>query len=715
MAGRAPVLVPAWLVRSADVGWRLLATVGMAIVLGVVASTIPVSATATLVSLVLAAAIAPTALRLRARGLPRMAAAGIAFGVAAVLIVATVVILVVVLVPDLREVANAVELGIDAVRDRLAEIGAPDQVSQLFDQLATSFRTSLTPDLGALIGTAANVGTVLVLGFFLTFFLLADGDRGWSWAVSSLRPDQLESVTASAREGLDRVAWYVRRTALLAVVDALVVGGVLAVAGVPLAGALASVALLAGFVPYLGAVAGGATVALATLTLGGVGAALAVVVALVLAWVVATRLLDTTAVGRVVDVNPVLVLIAIPAGFALFGVLGLLALLPVTVFALAMSRSVIAALDLRPAAVSGATEATALAVSLPEGVPLWLDRLAQWSWRGLVLSGLAWLTIELVVRVPSVVVPAVIAVVGTATLLPVVRRLTARGRGRGLSAAAATVGTFLFIVVSCSAAVAMTLGPLREVINAAAAGASGLDLSWLKDVVLEVGSRLDVDVAAMFASLAGLSLALVLAMLMTYFFLRDGGSWWASAIARLPSGRREPIAEAGSRAVSVLAGYMIGTSIISAFGGVTSGLIMVILGLPLAVPIMVIGFFTGFIPYVGSFLSTGIALLVTVALGDTRAVVVMLIFTVVFNIAQGNFVTPLVYGKSLSLHPAVVLMAIPVGNEIAGILGMFLVVPAAAMVAATWRLLIAAIDMRGIAKEPGTDRSPEPVAIPAGT
>jgi predicted PurR-regulated permease PerM len=141
---------------------------------------------------------------------------------------------------------------------------------------------------------------------------------------------------------------------------------------------------------------------------------------------------------------------------------------------------------------------------------------------------------------------------------------------------------------------------------------------------------------------------------------------------------------------------MIGTAVISAFGGITSGLVMVILGLPLAFPIAVIGFFAGFIPYIGSFITTALALLVTVALGTTTDIVLMLVFTVVFNIAQGNFVTPLVYGRSLSLHPAIVLMAIPVGNEIAGILGMFLVVPAAAMVAATWRLVPLAIDARGL-------------------
>ncbi len=60
----------------------------------------------------------------------------------------------------------------------------------------------------------------------------------------------------------------------------------------------------------------------------------------------------------------------------------------------------------------------------------------------------------------------------------------------------------------------------------------------------------------------------------------------------------------------------------------------------------------------------------------------------------------MVYGRSLSLHPAVVLMAIPVGNEIAGVLGMFLVVPTVAMIAAAWRFVLAAIDDTGVPDEP---------------
>ena len=702
MAGPAPVLVPGWLIRSGALGWRILALVGVAVVAGLVVATIPVSATATLVSLVLAAALAPTALRLRAAGRSQTVAAAITFGAAAVLIVGATVLLLVLLVPDLRAVVAAVELGIAGIRDRLAEMGAPEMASQFLDHVAASVSASITPDLGAVAGTLVTVGTVIVLGTFLTFFLLADGDSGWAWLMRSLRPWQVEAVTASARDGLDRVAWYVRRTAVLAAVDAVVVGVVLGVAGVPLAGALACVAFVAGFVPYIGGIVGGAVIALAVLALGGPVVAVTVLLALVAGWLIATRQLESTAMNRGIDPHPVIVLVAIPAGFALFGLLGLFALLPVTVFGLAISRSVVVVLDLGPAGTfdAEAGEPPAAPHVLPDGVPVWLDRVAQWSWRALVLAALTGVAIAVVVRIPSVVVPAVIAVVAAATLLPVVGRLAGRGWGRGSASATVIAGSTAIILVICLAALAMTLGPLRTVIDTAAAGASSLDLMWLAQLVAEAGSALQVQLAALFINLAGLAIALVLALLMTFFFLRDGGAWWTVAMGRLSTGRRAPMAEAGRRAVTVLAGYMYGTAVISAFGGVTSGLMMVVLGLPLALPIAVIGFFFGFIPYVGSFLATALALLVAIAVGDTSDIVLMLVFTVVFNIAQGNFVTPVVYGKSLSLHPAVVLMAIPVGNEVAGILGMFLVVPAAAIVAATWRLVIAAIDEAGMPPEP---------------
>ncbi len=58
----------------------------------------------------------------------------------------------------------------------------------------------------------------------------------------------------------------------------------------------------------------------------------------------------------------------------------------------------------------------------------------------------------------------------------------------------------------------------------------------------------------------------------------------------------------------------------------------------------------------------------------------MFVYTIVFNLVQGNIVTPLVYSRTVSLHPAVVLLSIPAGAALAGIAGMFLIVPILAVI-----------------------------------
>ena len=76
----------------------------------------------------------------------------------------------------------------------------------------------------------------------------------------------------------------------------------------------------------------------------------------------------------------------------------------------------------------------------------------------------------------------------------------------------------------------------------------------------------------------------------------------------------------------------------------------------------------------------------------------MIVWTLVFNIVTGNIVTPLVYGRMVHLHPAVVLVAIPGGAAIAGhASACSSSCPAMAVVASTWRTVLAVI---------GTDRKP---------
>jgi predicted PurR-regulated permease PerM len=209
---------------------------------------------------------------------------------------------------------------------------------------------------------------------------------------------------------------------------------------------------------------------------------------------------------------------------------------------------------------------------------------------------------------------------------------------------------------------------------------------------------------------------LLLGGFLTFYFIRDGRRVWTAVTSGVPADRREVLDAAGTRSVDVLGGYMVGTAAISAFGAASQLVIMVLLGLPFAVPLAVLALFAGFIPYIGGFIATFLAFLVAVSVGSTTDIVIMAVYTIVFNIIQGNFVTPLVYGKAVSLHPAIVLMAVPVGNALAGIVGMFLVVPLAGVIATTWRAILQTIDVgRAAEPPPAGDVTPVPEAVPVAT
>ena len=399
-----------------------------------------------------------------------------------------------------------------------------------------------------------------------------------------------------------------------------------------------------------------------------------------------------------------MVLIALPAGAAVAGVVGLFVAIPVVAFVTAVWGSVVAILEPEENSVAN--------IGI---VPGWLDRVAQWSWRLLIGAALLAFAIWLAVMLPLVVMPVVLAVVLAATFAPMVGGLLRRGWGRGRAALTVTAGAFLIITAIMVLTSVVLVEQLQPIVAQAAAGATKIDtatngaLSSLSSTTNEATGSV-VAVARSFSSgIAALTIVLVLATLLTFYFLRDGGVAWADWLQRLASWRRTEVDAAGRRAAGVLGGYMIGTGAISLFAAATQWFIMVLLGLPLALPLAVLAFFLGFIPYIGSIVATGLAFLVTIAVGSTQDIAIMAVFTIVFNIVQGNVVAPLVYGKAVNLHPAIVLMAIPAGAALAGIVGMFLAVPFIGVIAATWRTVL-----RLFGERPG-DAAAEPMPVVAPT
>ena len=101
-----------------------------------------------------------------------------------------------------------------------------------------------------------------------------------------------------------------------------------------------------------------------------------------------------------------------------------------------------------------------------------------------------------------------------------------------------------------------------------------------------------------------------------------------------------------------------------------------LLGLPLVFTIVVVNFIGGYIPYIGAFLGGGLAVIIALGDGGLAEAAIMLVAVLGANLALENFVEPKVMGKTLDIHPLVVLVVTALGGLLGGIVGLILAVPA---------------------------------------
>jgi putative heme transporter len=675
-------VVPEALTALASLGWRIVAVTALVVVLWALSSVLWTVTASIAVAIVVAAVFAPWVLSLRSRGRSRGAAAALVWSAALLGALAVIVLLALAFLPYVGEVVRAVSDGIAALKAGLSALPIPDSAWATVSGAWQSAAAGGESTGASLVSSIAGVVTVMVLATFLVFFFLRDGDLAWLWLFQAFGDQKREQITIAGEVALGRVGGYLRGTTVLSAIIALTDLVFMLVLGVPLAVPLAMLVFLSGYIPYFGGIVTTAIVLLVTLAAVGTGAAVAMVALIAVRNAVLAYGVRPMIYGRTTAIHPALVLIALPAGFQIAGVIGLFVAVPVTAVLLALRAAALSVLQPDPAPV------------LPGLIPAWLDRAAQWSWRLLVGFALVALLVEVFVAIPLVLIPVVLATILAATLDPLVRALERRGRTRTKASAIAVGGGFLAIVAIIAVAVIALAGQADSVLAGATAGANAVDraaggqLGMLSSAVQAGSGAILTAVLEVLGAIVTAAAIVVLSCLLSFYFLRDGARLADGIFGNARPGVSEVLRPAASNAFEVLGGYMSGTAAISFVGAASQLVIMVIMGIPLALPVFVLSFFLCFIPYVGGFISTGIAFLLTVAYGTPTQIVIMAAWTIVFNLVTGNIVSPIVYGKTVHLHPAVVLVAIPAGAAIAGALGMFFVVPFAGVVAVLWRPVV---------------------------
>ena len=124
----------------------------------------------------------------------------------------------------------------------------------------------------------------------------------------------------------------------------------------------------------------------------------------------------------------------------------------------------------------------------------------------------------------------------------------------------------------------------------------------------------------------------------------------------------KPLTDVLLRIWKVLGSFIRTQALVSPVDATFIGAGLLILGVPLAFPLIVLTFFGGFIPIVGAFVAGAIAVLVAlVTKGLTTALIVLIIIIVVQQL-EGNVLQPVLQSRSMNLHAAVVLLAVSAGR-----------------------------------------------------
>jgi putative heme transporter len=121
---------------------------------------------------------------------------------------------------------------------------------------------------------------------------------------------------------------------------------------------------------------------------------------------------------------------------------------------------------------------------------------------------------------------------------------------------------------------------------------------------------------------------------------------------------------------------------VATIDAVLIGAMLLILGVPIAFPLIVLTFLAAFFPIVGSVLAGAAATLVALVANGVVDAVVVLGWIIVVQQLEGNVFYPVVVGRRLQLHPVAILLALTAGGVLAGVAGAFLAVPVAAVTSA---------------------------------
>jgi len=333
------------------------------------------------------------------------------------------------------------------------------------------------------------------------------------------------------------------------------------------------------------------------------------------------------------------------------------------------------------------------------------NRLLLWTALFLLVGGLIW-------AARKVLLPYILGLVVAYVLLPLVnwldRHMPARLHRWRVARSLSIILTYLLMIALIAGIVAFVIPVVAEQVQilvknwpelttrAQDWGTRGLgwytdnipvdwrlaiesNLRGLADDALKAGRDAFLTTVRTVSSTMSFFLGLIVIPFWLFYILQDEERVKAGVLRAFPQQLQADVQCMARLVDDVLSAYIRGQLLLCLFVGGMATIALLIIGVPFALVLGLVAGIFEVLPYVGPILGAIPAVLVALLFDPVSVLWVLVAFVAIQQI-ENLILVPRISGESVKLHPALVMVALVIGNEVAGLIGMLVAVPVAAVI-----------------------------------
>nr|WP_211184590.1 AI-2E family transporter [Paenibacillus lemnae] len=202
--------------------------------------------------------------------------------------------------------------------------------------------------------------------------------------------------------------------------------------------------------------------------------------------------------------------------------------------------------------------------------------------------------------------------------------------------------------------------------------------SWLYHMETRLAGNISQFMDNIGATISVLFNVLVVPFLI-FYILKDFDVFQRTAVSYLPRSRRKSIVTLLREIDTALGNYVRGQFLVCLIIGVFAYIGYMLIGMPYALLFASIVAVFNIVPYVGPFFGAAPALLMASTI-SWRMMLMVALVNLVCQLLESNVISPQVVGRKLHMHPLLIIFALLVGGQLAGMVGLILAVPVFAVI-----------------------------------